>query len=446
MVGCSVPGMELITDLGRATEVAGSVCDGLDALRGSHFWKIAEEDLLTLAGTLERVGRLVYAAQVHLTGELDTRRVCERHAASSTAALLRQTLCISPGDAAGRVRAARAILPQDLPTGGETPPVLPELRAAVDAGTVGPEQTRIVVSTMRGLPARVDPDLRDAVRASLVQHAQVTEPVVFARFARQIAERCDPDGTLDDRDPVDKVELTLGSRNPATGLTGFKGFLDDIGVETMTKAIDGLAAPRPAADGTADPRPPKVRRGQALIEVLRRFLDLGFAPTQGGQRPHVTVTMDLDALHGRLGTAVLDHGGPISAAQARLLACDAMIIPAVLGSSSQVLDVGTAVRSFPHAIRRAITLRDRGCAFPGCDRPAAWCDCHHVKQWSDGGPTSLANGVLLCPHHHREIHRGHWDIRIAADGAPEFLPPPWIDPNRAPRRNTMHHNPFHTRT
>jgi hypothetical protein len=216
--------MELITDLGRATEVAGSVCDGLDALRGSHFWKIAEEDLLTLAGTLERVGRLVYAAQVHLTGELDTRRVCERHAASSTAALLRQTLCISPGDAAGRVRAARAILPQDLPTGGETPPVLPELRAAVDAGTVGPEQTRIVVSTMRGLPARVDPDLRDAVRASLVQHAQVIEPVVFARFARQIAERCDPDGTLDDRDPVDKVELTLGSRSAATGLTGFKGF------------------------------------------------------------------------------------------------------------------------------------------------------------------------------------------------------------------------------
>src|SRR5664279_5941497 len=126
------------------------------------------------------------------------------------------------------------------------PPVLPELRAAVDTGTVGPEQTRIVVSTMRGLPARVDPDLRDAVRASLVQHAQITEPVVFARFARQIAERCDPDGTLDDRDPIDKVELTLGSRNPATGLTGFKGFLDDIGVETMTKAIDGLAAPRPA--------------------------------------------------------------------------------------------------------------------------------------------------------------------------------------------------------
>ena len=149
--------------------------------------------------------------------------------------------------------------------------------------------------------------------------------------------------------------------------------------------------------------------------------------------------MDLDALRGRFGTAVLDHGGPITAAQARMLACDAMIIPAVLGSGSQVLDVGTAVRLFPQPIRRAITLRDRGCTFPGCDRPATWCDCHHVKAWADGGPTSLANGVLLCPHHHRQIHRGHWEIRFAADGVPEYLPPTVDRPE--PHTTEKHHAP-----
>ena len=186
-------------------------------------------------------------------------------------------------------------------------------------------------------------------------------------------------------------------------MTAFKGFLDDLGVEIMSKAIDGLAAPRPAADGTADPRPAKVRRGQALVEVLRRFLDLGFAPTQGGERPHVTVTMDLDALRGKLGTAVLDHGGPITAAQARMLACDAKIIPAVLGSASQVLDVGTAVRLFPHTIRRAITLRDRGCTFPGCDRPAIVVRraprhtmvarrTHQLRQWCAPLPISSPPG------------------------------------------------------
>ena len=195
-----------------------------------------------------------------------------------------------------------------------------------------------------------------------------------------------------------------------------------------------------------DPRPAKVRRGHALVEALRRFLDVGFAPTQGGERPHVTVTMDLAALRGQLGTAVLDHGGPITAAQARMPACDAMIIPAVLGSASQVLDMGTAVRLFPSTIRRAITLRARGCTFPGCDRPETWCDAHHAIHWAHGGPTSYKNGVLLCPRHHRLLHQGDWEIRFAADGVPEYLPPTWIDPNRAPRRNMMHHNPFPQRT
>ena len=125
--------MGQIMDLEAATGVAGSVCSGLDALRGSAFWKLGDKELLTLAGVFERVGRLVYAAQVHLTGELDTRRAWQQHSATSTAALLRHTLYISPGDAAARVRAARAILPRDLPTGGQTPPELPELAAAVDA-------------------------------------------------------------------------------------------------------------------------------------------------------------------------------------------------------------------------------------------------------------------------------------------------------------------------
>ena len=87
----------------------------------------------------------------------------------------------------------------------------------MDAGAVGTEQIRTVVSTMRALPAGVNPEIRDMARASLAANAQVTEPVVFARFAPQVADRCDPDGTLDQRDPVDKVELTIGSRNTSTG-------------------------------------------------------------------------------------------------------------------------------------------------------------------------------------------------------------------------------------
>ncbi|WP_345632321.1 HNH endonuclease signature motif containing protein [Rugosimonospora acidiphila] len=83
-------------------------------------------------------------------------------------------------------------------------------------------------------------------------------------------------------------------------------------------------------------------------------------------------------------------------------------------------------------------LRDRGCAFPGCDRPPRWCDGHHLISWLDDGPTSLDNGVLLCAHHHRVIHQGDWQVKIAPDGLPEFIPPRYLDPDQQPRRNIYH--------
>ena len=109
-----------------------------------------------------------------------------------------------------------------------------------------------------------------------------------------------------------------------------------------------------------------------------------------------------------------------------------------MGGKSEVLDVGRAKRLFTPAIRRAITERDRGCCFPGCDRPPAWTDAHHILSWLDGGISSYDNGCFLCRFHHTEIHRGSWKIQWASDGIPEFIPPEWVDRERKPRRNTMH--------
>ncbi|HEX7747067.1 MAG TPA: HNH endonuclease signature motif containing protein, partial [Micromonosporaceae bacterium] len=95
-------------------------------------------------------------------------------------------------------------------------------------------------------------------------------------------------------------------------------------------------------------------------------------------------------------------------------------------------------RLFTGPIRRALALKDRGCAFPGCDRPPRWCAAHHITHWSTGGTTSPANGVLLCGRHHRVIHHDGWPVRIAPDAHPEFTPPAWIDPHQQPRRNTYH--------
>ena len=338
---------------------------------------------------------------------------------------------------------ARAVLPREAPTGMDLDPVLPLLGEALVDGVIGLEQTRIIVATMKGLPARVDPQTRDLVQKTLVEAGITTEPEPFAEFARMIALTCDPDGTLDEPNPTDKVELTLGTRNPVTGLTRFTGRLDDYGVEVLGQATDGLAAPQPGVDGTPDPRSAATRRGQALIEALHRYLDVGDLPTQGGERPHITLTMDYADLQRAVGAATLEHGGPISAGQARMLACDAKIIPAVLGSRSQVLDVGAAARLFPTAVRRAITLRDKGCVWPGCDRPAGWCDAHHVRHWADGGPTITGQRRAPVPpaslrNPHRALadplgHRRHPRVGATDMGRPTTGP--------ATQHRTPHHHP-----
>ena len=115
----------------------------------------------------------------------------------------------------------------------------------------------------------------------------------------------------------------------------------------------------------------------------------------------------------------------LSVAAVRRLACHAEIIPGVLGTDGQVLDVGRAYRLVTMAIWIALILRDRHCAFPGCTRPPSMGHAHHIIHWLDGGPTSLANLVLLCGEHHRVIHHTPWQVRLnPGDGKPEFLAPP----------------------
>jgi len=159
-------------------------------------------------------------------------------------------------------------------------------------------------------------------------------------------------------------------------------------------------------------------------------------PTTGGEPPHLTVTIDWNALRTELGVALLDYGRHLCASDARRWACDCKIIPIVLGGESEPLDVGRISRTVPLGIRRALVARGRGCAFPGCDRPPSRCDAKHVRHWVDGGDTSLCNCVLLCPTHHRHVHGTGWEI-IVKSGHVEFIPPAILDPLRKPLRNPL---------
>ncbi len=253
--------MGMDTALDSAQADVTTACAALRDLQDLDFWKIPELDLLALAQSIEGLARLGYAAQVRVAGEVDTRHTAASFGSASTVALLRETLTISAPDARARVNTAKMVLPQTQPSGAVADPVLPELAAALADGSIGVEQTRIVVSTIKGA-RNPDPGMLEEAKKVLVQAGTVTEPKPFAAFAKSVAHALDLDGKPDN-DPADRVQLTIGTRNPDTGLTGFKGQLDDVGVELLGKAIEGLTNTKPGQDGTPDRRTPAVRRGHA---------------------------------------------------------------------------------------------------------------------------------------------------------------------------------------
>jgi hypothetical protein len=210
------------------------------------------------------------------------------------------------------------------------------------------------------------------------------------------------------------------------------------GLDTHGRAAAGQQPEQPGA--FRDPRSPAQRRHDALLDGLRLLLTVDILPDSGGSRPQLAVTVGYDVLRQRLEGGWLDIGAPVPADEARKLACDVGVLPAILDSQGVPLDLGRERRLISGALRKALILRDRGCAWPGCDRPPRWCQAHHRTHWSAGGETSLSNSVLVCGFHHRLIHHdAGWSVHIGADGHPWFTPPAHLDPQQTPRRNLYHH-------
>jgi hypothetical protein len=103
--------------------------------------------------------------------------------------------------------------------------------------------------------------------------------------------------------------------------------------------------------------------------------------------------------------------GPVHPDDVRRLLCDCTVSRIVTGPAGEPLDVGRTRRTIPPALRRALAARDDGCRYPGCNKPPGWADAHHVVHWTNGGPTSIGNLVLLCDRHHHQIHEPGWTVK-----------------------------------
>jgi hypothetical protein len=203
---------------------------------------------------------------------------------------------------------------------------------------------------------------------------------------------------------------------------------------TLESAIAGVTKPVPSK-GAAMSGPADVTAGACAATAADNRTD---TPKP---RFHINVTVDYDLLRHELGVGMLDNGQLLTPESVRRMACDARLMPAILGAAGQVLDLGRSQRTWTGAARRAVILRDRGCVFPACGRPPECCDIHHIQYWSHGGRTDLSNAALVCGFHHHLVHHTDWTLRMGGDGLPEVVPPTYVDPLQRPLRNTYHRRP-----
>ena len=145
---------------------------------------------------------------------------------------------------------------------------------------------------------------------------------------------------------------------------------------------------------------------RSTCRIHRYWLDHNdTVETSGGEKPHITVTVDYEILTGTKNQLPELDGHAVDPETIRRWACDAGIVRIITTGDSQPIDVGRRTRTIPPALRRALELRDGGCVWPGCGAPIAWCDVHHIVHWADGGETSLENCQLLCRKHHSVTHK-----------------------------------------
>ncbi len=289
---------------------------------------------------------------------------------------------------------------------------------ALTDGRVHLDQARVIIKALDALPDDVTVEIRQRAERRLVEHAEQFGPADLARLGRRILDVIAPEvGDEQERRALERAEwkaesvTRLDFKRRGDGATDIAATVPDSVAARLKTYLGSFTSPRhqhgQGTDGT-DPAtgvrlPADRQRGHAFCALLER-LDPKTLPDHGGLATTVMVTMPLEILQSDLGTAQLGTGETITPGEARRLACTAGLAPAVLGTTSEVLDLGRTAGLFSPAQRKALALQHPHCRAEDCTVPAPWTEAHHTTLWSEGGKTDLKDGLLLCHWHHKRAH------------------------------------------
>ncbi|MBA2419043.1 MAG: DUF222 domain-containing protein, partial [Nocardioidaceae bacterium] len=407
-------------------------------------WQLSDEDVSDLVRALGGVRAGLDELTGRVVAEVRRRDLPTHEGVASLSQWLQVRTKATPAEAAAAIRYATATAPEadgDRPRWGCT-------RTAWAAGAITAEQAVVITTALDRLGDHIAWTEKRAAEQHLVAQTQRLGLSQTKYLANHLVEVVDPDGAdahlerlLEDEEARARRNTSLSMGRVGDGTTKGAFRLPDAQADQLRIVLDSIAAPwRAKRSGTDlrtdDPNgdstpavPYPNRMGIAFCELIEHLPTDGL-PKAGATDATLVITIEHQQLMSGLGAAMLTTGTEISAGQARRLACNAHLIPAVLDGDSQILDFGTTRRLFTRTQRTALAVRDQGCVFPSCDRPTHWTEAHHITYASNGGPTDLDNGCLLCSWHHHLIHQGAWSIVMAHDGVPEAIPPPHIDPHQ----------------
>jgi hypothetical protein len=267
--------------------------------------------------------------------------------------------------------------------------------------------------SVRGL---ADPVVLEATTATLLEAARGADGLSEKDLGAAIRHALlvlRPDRLDDEEAEVKRAHRSLTKSKGPMGMSRYTWVLDEEAAAVVDAAVDALAKPKKDQDtGVHDHRGAVTRRADALLDLVTRAVGAPDGVARQA-KTQLVVSVGLEVLEGRCrGTGLTTFGEVLSADVVRRLACDAQVVPVVLGSRGEVLDQGEAVRLFTRPQVRHLWLRDKHCTFPGCSKPAAWTDAHHLVHWAHGGPTDIWNAALLCRAHHSVVHTHRYAGRV----------------------------------